>query len=82
MLKLADQKYQAATAYVIIPRSVCGNKFQIKKYCNCDLRTIDYSAYPDHVADTQNYAWRPIILQVTYFDLHISLCSNVDNSFC
>lgn len=35
----------------------------IEDYCGCEVRTVDYSVYPDHVAYTNNFAWRPIALQ-------------------
>ncbi|KAK7093453.1 uncharacterized protein [Littorina saxatilis] len=36
----------------------------LEQYCDCDVRTVDYGVYPDHVADTTNFAWRPIVLQI------------------
>lgn len=35
----------------------------LKQYCGCEVRSLDYSSYPAHVADTDNFAWRPIIMQ-------------------
>ncbi|XP_071109027.1 uncharacterized protein [Haliotis cracherodii] len=35
----------------------------LEKYCNCIVRKFITSAYPNHVADFSNNAWRPIILQ-------------------
>ncbi|KAK7476785.1 hypothetical protein BaRGS_00031946 [Batillaria attramentaria] len=35
----------------------------IEDYCGCEVRNVDYSVYPDHVAYTNNFAWRPLVLQ-------------------
>ncbi|XP_076472646.1 uncharacterized protein LOC143302043 [Babylonia areolata] len=35
----------------------------LQQYCACEVRTMEYSLYPDHVADTSNFAWRPILIQ-------------------
>ncbi|XP_046577938.1 uncharacterized protein LOC124285707 [Haliotis rubra] len=37
----------------------------LEKYCNCVVRRFITSAYPNHVADYSNNAWKPIILQTT-----------------
>ncbi|XP_033763648.1 uncharacterized protein LOC117344888 [Pecten maximus] len=36
----------------------------MKKQCNCDVRKFDVSVYPLHVADINNKAYRPIIIQL------------------
>lgn len=35
----------------------------IKAHCNCDVRTFRTSAFPAHVSDFSNFAYRPIIIQ-------------------
>lgn len=37
---------------------------QMKKHCNCDIRSFDVGHYPDHVAIYSNQAYQPIIMQV------------------
>ena len=39
---------------------------QIEKYCDCDVRTFQTSAYPDHMTDVKLNAWKPVIIQVRY----------------
>ncbi|XP_071146264.1 uncharacterized protein [Mytilus edulis] len=36
----------------------------IKKHCNCDFRTFEWSVYPYHVSDMNIRAWMPIIIQM------------------
>ena len=36
-------------------------KIQLSRYCNVQVRTIDFSNYPLHVKKLDNYAWKPII---------------------
>ncbi|XP_041377536.1 uncharacterized protein LOC121389933 [Gigantopelta aegis] len=35
----------------------------LEKYCDCDVRTFQFSAFPDHVANLALNAWKPIIIQ-------------------
>ncbi|CAC5382268.1 unnamed protein product [Mytilus coruscus] len=36
----------------------------IKKHCNCEFRTFEWSVYPYHVSDMNIRAWMPIIIQM------------------
>ena len=39
---------------------------QIRTHCKCDVRTFRASSFPDHVADISNFAYRPILIQVSW----------------
>ena len=38
-----------------------GEKTQLSKYCNIEVRSLDFSKYPLHVKKLETYAWKPII---------------------
>ncbi|XP_050412675.1 uncharacterized protein LOC126827408 isoform X2 [Patella vulgata] len=40
-----------------------GQRFLLMNQCNCIVRSFHFQAYPDHVADISNFAWRPLIIQ-------------------
>ncbi|XP_071511341.1 uncharacterized protein [Diadema antillarum] len=37
----------------------------VKKLCNVEVRPFPWNSYPEHVRNLHNYAWKPIILDVT-----------------
>ena len=53
-----------------IPFISCFIILQLQQYGGCEVRTVDYGIYPDHVADTSNFAWRPIVIQVATLTTH------------
>ena len=38
-----------------------GEKTQLSKYCNVEVRPLDFSKYPLHVEKLETFAWKPII---------------------
>lgn len=37
----------------------------MEQYGNCEIRDLHFEQYPRHVSDIANYAWRPIVIQLT-----------------
>ena len=54
---------------------------QLEQYGGCEVRTVDYGIYPDHVADTGNFAWRPIVIQVALLK-HGNVCTQTPPPAC
>ncbi|KAK6177591.1 hypothetical protein SNE40_015662 [Patella caerulea] len=40
-----------------------GQALLLMNQCNCIVRRFHFEAYPDHVTDISNFAWRPLIIQ-------------------
>ena len=56
---------------------------QLEQYGGCEVRTVDYGIYPDHVADTGNFAWRPIVIQVALLSIRQAWeCMHSDTPTC
>ncbi|KAK3098496.1 hypothetical protein FSP39_020063 [Pinctada imbricata] len=42
----------------------------LKRHCRCEVRTLSFTSYPEHVRKLLGYTWKPIIIQtvLTEFD--------------
>ena len=39
---------------------------QIQKWCDIEYRVFNYSQYPQHVKNLLNYAFKALVIQVSY----------------
>lgn len=53
----------------------------IKAHCGCEVREFRTSAYPNHVADITNFAYRPIIIQSIVEEFGSAIWMNPDMLF-
>ena len=42
-------------------------KFQIKSLCDVEYRKFNFSAYPPHVKYLKNYAFKPLVVAVSFW---------------
>ena len=38
---------------------------EVKRYCNCTFVKFPFRQFPDHVYNVKNFAWKPLIIQLT-----------------
>ena len=66
-------KRHSSTIVVFLPKNkansydLCLMKLQLlamHTYCKCEVRTVKFDKYPDHVQYFKGYTWIPIIIQL------------------